>query len=79
MFPDQYFSGQFVDNNEKNLPQSTSPIFIPTSNKPKQDSLINLLSVSIDDEQSICSSNSSQPQRLFSSFEVKDFLVKFIV
>ncbi len=72
MFPDQFFSGQILDNNEKNFPQSTSPIFIPSSNKTNHDSLINLLSVSIDDEHSISSSsNSSRRQRLFSSLEVK--------
>jgi hypothetical protein len=70
MFPDQFLSDQFIDNNEKNFRQTTSPIFIPSSNKTNQDSLLNLLSVSIDDEHSrSSSSNSSQQQRLFSSFE----------
>ncbi len=74
MFPDQFLSDQFIDNNEKNFRQTTSPIFIPSSNKTNQDSLLNLLSVSIDDEHSrSSSSNSSQQQRLFSSFEVKYF------
>jgi hypothetical protein len=70
MFPDQLLTGQFIDNNEKILPQSTSPIFIPSLNKTNQNSLISLLSVSIDDEHSISSSSyGSQRQRLLSSFE----------
>jgi hypothetical protein len=74
MFPDQLLTGQFIDNNEKILPQSTSPIFIPSLNKTNQNSLISLLSVSIDDEHSISSSSyGSQRQRLLSSFEVKYF------
>jgi hypothetical protein len=71
MFPDQLISGQFRDDNNKNLPQTTSPIFIPLSNKNNQDSLMNFFNVSIDDEYSISSSNnSSRRQRLFSSLEV---------
>ncbi|CAF1160811.1 unnamed protein product [Rotaria sordida] len=70
MFPDQFLSGQLNDENDKNLPQTTSPIFIPLSNKNNQDSLINFLSVAIDDEHSLDStSNSSRRQRLYSSLE----------
>ncbi|CAF1294835.1 unnamed protein product [Rotaria sp. Silwood1] len=70
MFPDQFLSDQLNNNNNnKNLPQTTSPILIPLSNKNTQDSLMNLLSVTIDDEHSISSSNSSRRQRLYSSLE----------
>jgi hypothetical protein len=71
MFPDQYLSGEFIDDSGKNFLQSTSlPIFNPSSNKNHPDSLMNLLSVSVDDEHSISSSsNSSRRQRLFSSHE----------
>ena len=73
MFHDQYYPNQYNNTTEKIHPQSTSPIFISSPIKPKHDSLINLLSVSIDDEHSISSSsnNSSRQQRLYSSFEVK--------
>ncbi len=75
MFPDQYLSGEFIDDSGKNFLQSTSlPIFNPSSNKTHTDSLMNLLSVSVDDEHSISSSsNSSRRQRLFSSHEVNYF------
>ncbi|CAF3760926.1 unnamed protein product [Rotaria magnacalcarata] len=67
MFPDQYLSDQLID---KNLPQTISPIFIPLSNKNHQDSLMNLLNVGIDDEQSTNSnSNSCRRHRLYSSIE----------
>ncbi|CAF3058513.1 unnamed protein product [Rotaria sp. Silwood2] len=70
MFPDQLLSDQLNDENDKNLPETTSPIFVPLSNKNKQDSLMNFLSVAIDDEHSISSScNSSRHQRLYSSLE----------
>lgn len=73
MFPDQYLTGQFIDDQAKTHPQTTSPIFIPSSShQSNPDSFLNLLSVSIDDEHSISSSsNSSQRRRLFSSLEVK--------
>jgi hypothetical protein len=80
MFPDQLLSGQFLDDTEKNFLEATSPVLIPLSNKNNQDSYMNLLSVSIDDEHSISSSsNSSRRQRLFSSFEVNIFLFKLFV
>ncbi|CAF3177038.1 unnamed protein product [Rotaria socialis] len=67
MFPDQYLSDQLTD---KNLPQTISPIFIPLFNQNHQDSLMNLLSVGIDDEQSTSStSNSCRRHRLYSSIE----------
>jgi hypothetical protein len=73
MFPDQYLTGQFIDDQAKTHPQTTSPIFISSSShQSNPDSFLNLLSVSIDDEHSISSSsNSSQRRRLFSSLEVK--------
>ncbi len=73
MFQNQYSTGQFIDDQTKTIPHTTSPIFIPsTSHQSNSDSLLNLLSVSIDDEQSISSSSSISPRRrLFSSLEVR--------
>jgi hypothetical protein len=78
MFSDQYLTGQFIDDQAKTHPQTTSPIFIPSSShQSNPDSFLNLLSVSIDDEHSISSSsNSSQRRRLFSSLEVKSLQQK---
>ncbi len=77
MFPDQYLNGRFIDDQAKIFPHTTSPIFIPsTSHQSSTDSLLNLLSVSIDDEHSISSNSSNQRRRLFSSLEVKSFLQK---
>ena len=62
------FSEQYLPGHEKLTP----PIYMPLSSKQSQGSLMNLLSISADDEHSISSSsNSSRQQRLPSSFEVK--------
>ena len=69
MYPDQILSedNQFF--------QTTSPILIPLANKNNQNSYMNIISVSTDDEHSISSnSNSSRRQRLYSSFEVNKIL-----
>jgi hypothetical protein len=64
MFPDQVLS------EENQFFQTTSPILIPLANKNNQNSYMNMISVSTDDEHSISSnSNSSRTQRLYSSFE----------
>ena len=77
MYQDQFSTGQYIDDQAKTVPHATSPIFIPsTSHQSNPDSLLNLLSVSIDDEQSISSSSSSsQRRRLFSSLEVRIILM----
>ncbi|CAF0740277.1 unnamed protein product [Adineta steineri] len=71
MFNDQLLSGQYIDDDHnKNPPQTTSPILIPLSNTTKQNSIMNLLSVSLDDEYSLSSnSNNSRLQRSFSPYE----------
>jgi hypothetical protein len=76
MFPDPILSGQDTENN---FFQTTSPILIPLSNANNQDSFMNLISVSTDDEHSISSnSTSSRRQRLFSSFEVNIFYIQLV-
>jgi len=58
---------------EQFLPQTTTPIVIPTPTHSNSNSLSNLLSVSFDDEQSLSSSHSFSfhpHQRLLSTFEV---------
>lgn len=57
---------------EQFLPQTTTPIVIPTPTHSNSNSLSNLLSVSFDDEQSLSSSHSFSfhpHQRLLSTFE----------